>query len=164
MAAAKPVVGINGDFRAARKDGCALSWFNTGYYDCVTAAGGLPLLVPPLADDKDLKQFLDQLDGLVLAGCTQVYRVNTNPLAMSTRAAAASGRTPVGEVSGHYCNQFIIIIPIFGNPTKTFDRMMDDAEGQGGIGVVDVKLEMTDMLLLPLYAKACFTMSGTAVK
>lgn len=70
MAAAKPVVGINGDFRAARKDGCALSWFNTGYYDCVTAAGGLPLLVPPLADDKDLKQFLDQLDGLVLAGCT----------------------------------------------------------------------------------------------
>ena len=99
-----------------------------------------------------------------LGGCVQVYKVNTNPLAMSTRSVAAEGRTPVGDVSGHYCNQFIVIIPLFGNPTKTFDRMMDDAKDQGAIGVTDVKLELTDMLVLPLYAKACFTMSGTAVK
>jgi putative glutamine amidotransferase len=65
----KPVIGINGEFRAARKDAAPLSWFNTGYYDSVTAAGGLPLLIPPLADDADLKQTLRQLDGLVLAGC-----------------------------------------------------------------------------------------------
>ena len=70
MSATKPVIGMNGDFRAARKDAAPLSWFNTGYYDSVTAAGGLPLLMPPLADDKDLKQFLGMLDGLVLAGCT----------------------------------------------------------------------------------------------
>jgi putative glutamine amidotransferase len=61
---------MNGDFRPARKDAAPLSWFNTGYYDSVTAAGGLPLPMPPLADDKDLKQFLGLLDGLVLAGCT----------------------------------------------------------------------------------------------
>lgn len=66
----KPVIGINGDFRAAKKDVTALSWWNTGYYDCVTAAGGLPVLLPPFAEDADLKQFLSMLDGLVLAGCT----------------------------------------------------------------------------------------------
>lgn len=65
----KPIIGINGDFRAARRDAVPLSWFNTGYYDSVHAAGGLPLLLPPLADDDDLKQFLEMLDGLVLAGC-----------------------------------------------------------------------------------------------
>ena len=67
---AKPVIGINGDFRAARKDVAPLSWWNTGYYDSVTAAGGLPVLMPPFAEDADLKQFLKMLDGLVLAGCS----------------------------------------------------------------------------------------------
>ena len=67
--ASKPLIGINGEFRAAKKDVNPLSWFNTGYYDSVTAAGGLPMLVPPLAADADLKQFLSMLDGLVLAGC-----------------------------------------------------------------------------------------------
>lgn len=67
----KPVIGINGEYRAAGKEVTSLSWFHTGYYDCVTAAkpGGLPVLVPPLADDDDLRQFLDLLDGLVLCGC-----------------------------------------------------------------------------------------------
>lgn len=66
----KPVIGINGDFRASRKDVHALSWFNTGYYDSVTKAGGLPILIPPYNDDEDLKQILDGLDGLVLGGCS----------------------------------------------------------------------------------------------
>ena len=43
----KPVIGINGDYRSARKEGVALSWFNTGYYDSITAAGGLPQEHPP---------------------------------------------------------------------------------------------------------------------
>lgn len=67
---AKPRIGINGEFRAARKDVTPLSWFDTGYYDSVTAAGGLPILVPPFASDDDLKQIVDLLDGLVLCGCT----------------------------------------------------------------------------------------------
>ena len=66
---AKPLIGMNGEFRAARKDTIPLSWFNTGYYASVTAAGGLPMLIPPLADDNDLKQILQRLDGLVLCGC-----------------------------------------------------------------------------------------------
>ena len=66
----KPVIGVNGDFRPGRKDSVALSWFNSGYYDSITAAGGLPFMLPPYASDDDLKQALRNLDGLVLAGCS----------------------------------------------------------------------------------------------
>jgi len=66
----KPLIGINGDYRPAKKDATALSWFNTGYYDSVTAAKALPMLISPLADDNDLKQFLQMLDGVILAGCS----------------------------------------------------------------------------------------------
>jgi putative glutamine amidotransferase len=81
--ATKPLIGINGDFRAARKDATALSWFNTGYYDSITEArvktgpkesdvtNAIPILIPPLSDDGELKQIMGMLDGLVLAGCTQ---------------------------------------------------------------------------------------------
>ena len=68
--APKPVIGINGDFRGPKADSSlpALSWFNAGYFDTVTKGGGLPSLVPPLADDADLRQYLGMLDGLLLAG------------------------------------------------------------------------------------------------
>ena len=67
----KPLIGINGDYRPGRKDGFSLSWYNSGYYDCITAAkpGGLPMPIPPFVESDDLKQFLGMLDGLVLAGC-----------------------------------------------------------------------------------------------
>ena len=66
----KPLIGINADFRARRKEVTPLTWINTGYYDSVTACGGVPVVIPPLADDEDLKQVLSQLDGIVLTGCT----------------------------------------------------------------------------------------------
>jgi len=65
----KPIIGVNCDFRPARKDAIALSWINTGYYDTITAGGGIPIIAPPYADDNDLKQFLNMIDGLVLTGC-----------------------------------------------------------------------------------------------
>src|SRR5436190_5901997 len=81
--ATKPLIGINGDFRPARKDATALSWFNTGYYDSITAArvktgpkeldvtNAIPVLMPPLSDGGELMQIMGMLDGLVLAGCSQ---------------------------------------------------------------------------------------------
>lgn len=77
MSESKPVIGINCEYRAAkrvsatadsRKDTPALMWSHAGYSDSVTAAGGLPLLMPLLADDDDLEQYLGLLDGLVLTG------------------------------------------------------------------------------------------------
>lgn len=68
----KPLIGINGDYRPAKSDqknAAALSWFNAGYFDSITACGGVPVLLPPYASDDDLRQALEQLDGLVLSGC-----------------------------------------------------------------------------------------------
>ncbi|MBL6705759.1 MAG: gamma-glutamyl-gamma-aminobutyrate hydrolase family protein [Planctomycetaceae bacterium] len=79
----KPIIGINGDFREARMDAGALSWFNAGYYDCVTASkiqtagnnkarncpGGLPIMIPPFEEAEDIEAIVDMIDGLVLSGC-----------------------------------------------------------------------------------------------
>jgi putative glutamine amidotransferase len=69
MSKQKPVIGITGDFRPERYNGAALTWFNTGYYDSVTAAGGLPMLMPPLENDEDLKAIMENVAGVVLTGC-----------------------------------------------------------------------------------------------
>ena len=71
----KPIIGINADFRPASSEHIALTWIQTGYHDQITGAktdkspGGIPLIIPPLADDKDLQQCLNQMDGIVLGGC-----------------------------------------------------------------------------------------------
>jgi putative glutamine amidotransferase len=66
--AAKPLIGINMDYRASRKEHAALSFLAAGYYDGVLDSGGLPLVIPPLADEEDLTRVLDMLDGVVLVG------------------------------------------------------------------------------------------------
>ncbi len=69
MSVRRPVIGITGDFRPERYDGAALSWFNTGYYDSVIAAGGMPVLLPPFDSEELIVRAMDMLDGIVLAGC-----------------------------------------------------------------------------------------------
>lgn len=86
----KPIIGINGDFRAERKDAVALSWFNAGYFDSVTAAGGLPTLIPPLSDDDDLSQFVNTLDGVVLSGCN----LDLDPIRLGLEKHPASRPMP----------------------------------------------------------------------
>ncbi|MCA9025882.1 MAG: gamma-glutamyl-gamma-aminobutyrate hydrolase family protein [Planctomycetaceae bacterium] len=65
----KPVIGLNADFRPERNESIPLSWINSGYYDCISASGGIPLIMPPFAEDDDLRQILSTLDGVVLTGC-----------------------------------------------------------------------------------------------
>lgn len=64
----KPLVGLNADFRTATKDAPAFSYIQSGYYDAIHKAGALPLIVPPLLDEKDVDQLLDRLDGFVMIG------------------------------------------------------------------------------------------------
>jgi len=68
MSSAKPIIGVTGDFRPERYNGEALSWFNSGYYDSVIGAGGLPFMLAPMDSDEDIRLALEQLGGLVLAG------------------------------------------------------------------------------------------------
>lgn len=68
----KPLIGINADYRAAQKGVPALSVIFSGYYDSLLQAGALPVVIPPLLENKDLdsnlEQVLDMLDGVVMVG------------------------------------------------------------------------------------------------
>ncbi len=64
----KPLIGLNADYRAAKHDSPAFSYLCAGYYEAVVASGGVPVIIPPLAEDGDLNRILDLLDGVILAG------------------------------------------------------------------------------------------------
>lgn len=64
----KPLIGLNADYRAAKKDAPAFTFVCSGYYDAIMEAGGMPIVVPPTAHDADLCRLLDMLDGMVLVG------------------------------------------------------------------------------------------------
>jgi len=68
MKSSKPLIGLNADFRAAKDDAPGFTYVAAGYYDSIVKAGGVPVIVPPLEDDADLKRLLDTLDGFVLIG------------------------------------------------------------------------------------------------
>src|SRR5262249_2600997 len=64
----KPLIGINADYRAAKKDSPAFTFIAAGYYDCISAVGGVPVVIPPLGEPEDINRILDQLDGVVMVG------------------------------------------------------------------------------------------------
>ena len=64
----KPLVGLNADYRAQTKDGTAFTFVSAGYYDAVVHAGGIPLILPPIADEADLSVIFDKLEALVVVG------------------------------------------------------------------------------------------------
>lgn len=64
----RPYIGVNTDLVAAGKHGPAQLRLASGYLDAIVAAGGLPVVVPPLGRDLDLDAYLDRLDGFVLSG------------------------------------------------------------------------------------------------
>lgn len=65
---AKPLIGLNTDFRSARKDSPAFTYVWSNYHDCLMKVGAIPVIIPPLTDIRDLRAVLDHLDGFVLIG------------------------------------------------------------------------------------------------
>jgi putative glutamine amidotransferase len=64
----RPLIGINADFVSAGKKTRAHARLNPGYFDAVLAAGGLPVIIPPLGKETESDDYLDRLDGLILSG------------------------------------------------------------------------------------------------
>ena len=58
----RPVIGITGNYA---EQTCKLS---EGYYKSIVAAGGVPVVIPPVADPDVILNTLERLDGLVLSG------------------------------------------------------------------------------------------------
>ncbi len=69
---AKPLIGLNADYRSARKDTPAFSYLCAGYFDALVKAGAVPVILPPLEDLNDLRQILDFLEGVVMVGGTDL--------------------------------------------------------------------------------------------
>ncbi len=65
---AKPLIGVNADYRSARKDVPAFTYVAAGYYEALVKAGAVPVIIPPLGDAGDLDRILDLLDGVVMIG------------------------------------------------------------------------------------------------
>lgn len=64
----KPIIGINADFRSAQGNQPSFSVVTAGYYDSIIQAGGIPVIIPPIAEEDDLNSLLDRLDGVVMVG------------------------------------------------------------------------------------------------
>jgi len=64
----KPLIGLNADYRSARRDSPAFSYWSTGYSDSLLKAGAVPVVVPIMECEVDLNRVLDLLDGIVLVG------------------------------------------------------------------------------------------------
>ncbi len=64
----RPLIGLNMDYRAAKKDAPAFSFITAGYYDAIIKSGAVPLLIAPMEEDEDLDRVLDLLDGFVMIG------------------------------------------------------------------------------------------------
>ncbi|TWT67700.1 putative glutamine amidotransferase [Posidoniimonas polymericola] len=64
----KPVIAINADYRSGTADKPAFSYLASGYYDAILEIGGIPMILPPLEEEADLRQILQQVDGVMLVG------------------------------------------------------------------------------------------------
>jgi putative glutamine amidotransferase len=64
----KPVIALNSDFRSATDQRPGYSYLASGYYDAILEVGGIPLILPPLTDQADVRQILSQVDGVMLIG------------------------------------------------------------------------------------------------
>ena len=64
----KPVIAINADFREAARKVPAYAYLASGYFQSIQAAGGVPVVVPPLADKESVDALLDHVQGFVFIG------------------------------------------------------------------------------------------------
>jgi len=69
VAQRRPVIGITGNYNELT---CKLG---EGYYKQVVAAGGVPMIIPPVSDKTVLADTLDRIDALLLSGGADI-----NPL------------------------------------------------------------------------------------
>jgi putative glutamine amidotransferase len=82
----RPLIGLAGDYLTP-KNGTPYVRANAGYVDAVLAAGGLPVILPPVRKDNfpELETYLDLVAGVVLVG-----GLDLDPRRMGQQLGAAS--------------------------------------------------------------------------
>ncbi|RKY26370.1 MAG: gamma-glutamyl-gamma-aminobutyrate hydrolase family protein [Planctomycetota bacterium] len=64
----KPTIGLNCSYKYNEKYAANESFIFEQYYDSVAAAGGVPILLPPLGDQARIRELLGLMDGVVMIG------------------------------------------------------------------------------------------------
>jgi putative glutamine amidotransferase len=64
--ATRPLIGLNVDYVPAGKTNRPYLRLNQGYAEAVLTSGGLPVLMPMLTRETEIRTFLDRLDGFIL--------------------------------------------------------------------------------------------------
>jgi putative glutamine amidotransferase len=63
-----PIIGITSVYKVDQHDKMAYAQVNFAYVQAVAEAGGVPVVLPSVDDDRILRRYLQSLDGLVLVG------------------------------------------------------------------------------------------------
>lgn len=87
----RPIVGITADYHTP-KAGVPFARVNGGYFDAILAAGGLPLILPPMRKENfpELDAYLDMVAGVVITGGLDLDpRKNGQPLTSAVQPMAA---------------------------------------------------------------------------
>jgi len=66
--AAKPLIGVNVDYRSSRKDSPAYCFLHAGYCNSLLKAGAVSMLIPPMDDEDDIRRVMNLLDGVLFIG------------------------------------------------------------------------------------------------
>jgi putative glutamine amidotransferase len=64
----RPLIGLNTALIDMDDELKGKACCSVAYFDAVTQAGGIPMIIPPYADSDSLEQALDRLDGFCLIG------------------------------------------------------------------------------------------------
>ena len=64
----KPIIGINCDFKAADRNKPGFAYLASGYFQSISAAGGIPIVLPPMDDPAMVSNVLDHVDGFLMIG------------------------------------------------------------------------------------------------
>jgi len=108
----KPFIGINTDYFSAADNRPAYSVTCAGYFDSVTNAGGIPVLLPPLADENDLDEVMQKLDGVILIGGRDLDPQNDGYMLHPTVRPMDARREAFDRMVARYvCERQI---PVFG--------------------------------------------------
>ena len=67
----RPFIGINADFVPSSKASSPHIRLPLGYIDNIVAAGGMPVILPPLGKEVEIDPWLDRLDGFLLTGSSR---------------------------------------------------------------------------------------------
>lgn len=67
-----PVIGITSVYKAEKQGDSAYTLVNFAYVRAVADNGGVPVILPTIDDERILRRYLEELDGLVLVGGADV--------------------------------------------------------------------------------------------